>query len=147
MVHLSRLIFQISLVVIVPKNDSTLRLCGYYKATVNKVLRPDEYPTIEDILGKSSGGTIFLKLDLDQAFTQLEVDDEAAELLTINTVKGLFIVNRLPFGISAAPGIFQRLMERLLAGLPSVAVLLDDIIVAGTNKKNMLIVSPLFLKD
>ena len=45
----------------------------------------------------------------------------------------LFQYRRLPFGISAAPAIFQRLMETLLQDLPHVAVYLDDILVTGVD--------------
>lgn len=52
-------------------------------------------------------------------------------MLTLNTCKGLYSVHRLPFGVKACPGIFQRLMTSLLAGIQGVAVLIDDIIVSG----------------
>ena len=47
----------------------------------------------------------------------------------INTHKGLFRYNRLPFGVSSAPGIFQRVMESVLQGIPGVVVHVDDILV------------------
>ncbi|XP_043226542.1 uncharacterized protein K02A2.6-like [Amphibalanus amphitrite] len=40
---------------------------------------------------------------------------------------------RLVYGISSAPAAFQRLMEQLLAGLPHVAVFLDDVCITGHN--------------
>lgn len=61
----------------------------------------------------------------------MKVDDETAAVLTMNTTQGLFQVKRLPFGIAAAPAIFQPLMETTLAGIPVVSVYLDDIIVSG----------------
>ena len=55
--------------------------------------------------------------------------------LTINTTKCLFAFNRLPAGISAALGIFQRLMDALFTGIPGVWVYLDDILVSGKTKQ------------
>ena len=52
----------------------------------------------------------------------------------MNTHKGLFKYTCLPFGISSAPGIFQRVMEGLLQGIPRVVVYLD-ILNAGTTDK------------
>ena len=52
---------------------------------------------------------------------------------TINTHKGLFKYNRLPYGISSAPGIFQRNMENLLQNIPHVIVRVDDILASGAN--------------
>ena len=49
------------------------------------------------------------------------------------THKGLFQYNRLPFGISSAPAIFQRCMDSLLQGIPQVSVYLDDILITGST--------------
>ena len=59
------------------------------------------------------------KLDFSQAYTQLELDDESKPLTTINTHKGLFAYERLCFGISAAPGIYQRTVENLFVHVPT----------------------------
>ena len=47
---------------------------------------------------------------------------------TINTHKDLFAYKRMSYGISSAPGIFQRAMEQLLNGLPHVIMRIDDIL-------------------
>ncbi len=38
-------------------------------------------------------------------------------MVGINTHKGLFQFNRLPYGVASAPGIFQRTMETLLQNI------------------------------
>src|SRR4029434_11283175 len=53
--------------------------------------------------------------------------------LTITTHKGMFCFNRLPFGITSAPSIFQKIMDQVLQGLPNVHCFLDDILVTGRN--------------
>ena len=58
---------------------------------------------------------------------------ESKKYTTINTHKGLYQYNRLPFGISSAPGIFQRNLENLLQGIPSVILRVDDILVGGKD--------------
>ena len=67
------------------------------------------------------------------AYQQISLDDSSKELVMINTHKGLFRYNCLPFGIASAPSIFQWSMETVLQGLPSVCVYLDDILISGTN--------------
>ena len=61
------------------------------------------------------------------------MEEGSREYLTINTHKGLFQYNRLPFGVASAPAIFQRAMETLLRGLKGVSIYLDDILIAGPN--------------
>lgn len=71
----------------------------------NKSMCGDE-ATTEDIFTWLAGGLVFTKLDLAQAYLQLPVDDYSKPLLVINTPKGLFRYNRLPYGVSVAPAIF-----------------------------------------
>ena len=66
------------------------------------------------------------------------VDEDSKEIMTINTRKGLFRYNRLPYGVSSAPGIFQRTMEGLLQGIPHVGVLLDNILITGVTDEEHL---------
>ncbi|KAK8777013.1 hypothetical protein V5799_029642, partial [Amblyomma americanum] len=121
--------------VVVRKKDGTLRLCGDYRSTVNKAIKSSGYPlpTTAEMLTALSSSKFFTKLDLAQAYQQLTLDDETAEVLTVNTIKGLYKVKRLPFGISVAPWVFQRVIDTLLAGVPGVKAYLDDILISGCN--------------
>ena len=101
---------------VVPKPDGAIRLCGDYKTTVNPALKIDKYPLpkIEDIFASLRGSTVFSKIDLKQAYSQMELNDEAKKLLTINTQKGLYQYNRLAFGIASAPAMWQRTMDQIV---------------------------------
>ena len=124
-------------VVPVLKSDSEVRICGDYKLTANKAASLDTYPIPkhEEIFSKLSGGAIFSKLDMAQAYSQLCLDEESKQYTVINTPKGLFKYNRLCFGISSAPGIFQRAMEELLRGMPGVLCYFDDILITAISKE------------
>ena len=123
-------------VVVVPKKNGTIRLCGNYKTTVNPQLKTVSPPNIniDDILADLAGGVKFSKLDLANAYNQMEVSEESREYLTIATHNGLFRQNRLVFGITTAPAIWQNAIEKVLQGLPSVNVYLDDILVSGRTE-------------
>ncbi|XP_051545274.1 uncharacterized protein K02A2.6-like [Myxocyprinus asiaticus] len=120
-------------IVAVAKKDGGLRICGDYRCTVNTAVKPDVYPipTASGLFSKLAGGVVFTKLNLKQAYLQLLLDDDAADLLTINTHRGLFWAQRLQFGVSTAVSIFQRFMDTLLAGIPGVQPYLDDILISG----------------
>ena len=125
-----------TLIVPVRKQDGTVRMCGDYKITVNKVCKGDDHPIprIEDLAYALSGGDKFTKLDL----SQLQLDEESRKYTTINTHKGLFTYHRLCFGISAAPGIFQRTMESVFRHVPGCVNYLDDVYVTGKSDEDHL---------
>ena len=122
-------------VVPVLKPDKSVRICGDYKLTVNQASKLDNYPIpkTEDLLATLGGGGKYTKLDMSHAYQQLVLDDTSKQYTVINTHKGLFQYNRLPFGISSAPGIFQRTMDNLLQGIPNVVTRVDDILVSGSD--------------
>ena len=127
-------------VVPVLKHDGSVRLCGDYKLTVNQAAKRDEYPlpVIAELYAQLAGGKTFTKLDLSQAYSQLKVDEESAEVLTINTHRGLFKYNRLPYGIASGPAVFQRTIDTIVQGLPHVVAYIDDILVTGETEKQHL---------
>ena len=127
-------------IVPIVKKDGTISICGDYKQTINQAAKLDNYPIPknEDLYETLGGGTEFTKLDLSQAYQQLEVDEESQTYTTMNNHKGLFQYKRLPFGISSAPGIFQRTIENLLQGIPQVIVRIHDILVTGKTRPDHL---------
>ena len=120
-------------IVSVVKNDGTVRVCGDYKLTANKVSKTDMYPLpkIEELFASLSGGQTFSKLDLSHAYLQVPLAEESQKYLVINTHKGLYACKRLPFGVASAPAVFQRIMDNILQGLYGVCTYLDDILVTG----------------
>ena len=82
----------------------------------------------------------FTELDLSHAYEQMLVDENSKDFLTINTHKGLYRYNGLPYGVASAPGIFQRTVEGLLQGIPSTGVLLDNILITGPSIEEHLLI-------
>ena len=128
-------------IVPVLKSDKKyVRICGDFKQTVNRPSHVDKYPIpkIEDLFSSLAGGKLFSTLDMSQAYQQILLDKPSKNLVVINTPKGLFKYNRLLFGVSCAPGIFQRVMDSLLKGIPGVVVYLDDFLITGPSEEEHL---------
>ena len=127
-------------VVVVPKKNGTVQLCGDYKVSINQALMVDQYPLPKpsDLFAALSGGKWFTKLDLAQAYTQMELDEVSRQFVAINTHRGLYRYTRLPFGIASAPAIFQRAMDTILQGMSGVLCYLDDTLIVGKNKEEHL---------
>ena len=127
-------------IVPVVKKDGSIRICGDYRLTVNCVAKLETYPLprIEDLLASLAGGKTFTKLDVAHAYQQVELEEESRKFVTINTHKGLYTYNRLPFGVASAPAIYQRLMESILQGMSHVCVYIDDILITETSEEEHL---------
>ena len=123
-------------VVVVSKADGGIRLCGDFKVTVYQVLDVDKYslPNPQDLLSALAGGKRFTKLDLKHAYQQLLLSEESKQFLTINTNKGLYQYQGLPFGVASAPAIFQSTMDTILKGIDGVVCYIDDILITGAPK-------------
>ena len=61
-------------IVVVPKPDGSIRICGDFRVTVNPSLKIDQYPLprVEDILVTLEDSTVFSKIDLQSAYLQME---------------------------------------------------------------------------
>ena len=122
-------------IVPVIKPNGSVRLCGDFKATLNPQLKVDQHPLprVEDVFATLAGGRRSTKIDLKQAYLQMEMEEESKPLLTLTTHKGLYQLNRLGFGVASAPALWQQAIDRTLHGVPRQACLLDDIIVTDRD--------------
>ena len=127
-------------IVPVMKQNGKIHTCGDYRITINHAIKADSYPLprMEDLFSALAGSKYFSKLDISQAYLQLPLDENSKQYVTVNTHRGLFKYNRLPFGVSAAPAIFQRCMEILFQGCQGVSVYLDDLLVTASTMEEHL---------
>ena len=121
-----------SAIVVFPEQNGSIHICGDYGAIVNPKIKSNSHPIpcIEDILAGLSDNKILTKLDLSQAYQQLELEEAGKKVLTINTHKGLFRPTRLPCKVSTSPAQFQCVMEQVLNGLPA-SIYLDGVLIGS----------------
>ena len=78
---------------------------------------------------------VFSKLDANYGFWQIPLATESRLLTTFITPFGHHCFNKLPFGISSAPELFQKWMEELLEGLEGVVCLMDNVLIFGWDRQ------------
>src|SRR6218665_3403291 len=118
------------------KKDGSIRFCIDYRQ-LNAITKKDSYPLprVDDCLDALAGACWFSTLDL-----QVAMNPEDADKTAFVTRRGTFRWRVMPFGLSNAPGTFQRLMDIMLSGLnfETCLVYLDDIIVfSSTPEQHM----------
>ena len=121
--------------IMVPKKNGGIRFCIDYRR-LNEVTIPDSMPLprCDDSLDALGGSKWFSTLDLRSGFHQLGLDKESRPYTAFCIPgSGLWQFKVVPFGATNSPAVFERLMERVFAGLTYVTLLiyLDDIIVYG----------------
>ena len=91
-------------------------------------------PTLDDLLPKLAGASLFTPLDCVSRFWAISLANESTKLTTFITLFGRYCFRQLPFEISLVPEIFQRMMTDLLTDHEGVVLYMDDILVHGLTK-------------
>jgi RNase H-like domain found in reverse transcriptase/Reverse transcriptase (RNA-dependent DNA polymerase) len=96
---------------------------------------PDSYqlPNMMDFSSQVAGCRVFSKIDLRKGYFQIPMHPADVEKMAITTPFSLFEFTRMPFGLRNAGCTFQRLMDRILAGLAACFWFLDNFIVASAD--------------
>ena len=120
--------------------SGAVRVCGDYSVFINGQLETyrQPMPLPEDLMRRLDGTHYFSKVDLADAYNQIELGPESQRRLALSTHRGVLLQTRLPFGISSATGYFQDVMNQLTSDLPGVAVYLDDILISGKTAEDHL---------
>ena len=122
--------------VVVPKKNGSVRICVDLKMLNENVLREiHPLPKVDETLALLSGATCFSKIDANSGFWQIPLSTDSRLLTTFLTPDGRFCFNKLPFGVSCAPELFQKRMAMILEGLEGVVCQIDDVLVFGATRK------------
>ncbi|GFW32278.1 hypothetical protein TNCV_674371 [Trichonephila clavipes] len=93
----------------VKKKDGSSRMCIDYRK-LNQKLVKDKFPLpiIEDVLDTLQEAKVYSTLDLRNGFFHVDVDEDCRKYTSFIVPDGQFEFNKVPFGLSTSPGVFQR---------------------------------------
>ena len=116
------------------KQNGRLRLCLDPK-DLNAAIQREHHvtPTLEEILPKLTGATVFSLVDAKCGYWNVVLDKESSYLTTFNSSFGRYRFNRMPFGLKMSQDIFQTKIDQTFEGCEGVAGIADDIVVFGKN--------------
>ncbi|GFV74556.1 retrovirus-related Pol polyprotein from transposon 17.6 [Trichonephila clavipes] len=127
-------------IVMVKKKDGSSRMCIDYRK-LNQKLVKDKFPLpiIEDVLDTLREAKVYSTLDLRNGFFHVDVDEDCRKYTSFIVPDGQFEFNKVPFGLSTSPGVFQRYVSSIFRDLTRKGIVisyLDDLVIpAKTNRK------------
>ena len=103
---------------VTPTPNGKVRVCVDLTA-LNRYVKRENHPlpSVDTILAKLSGATLFSKLDANSGFWQTPLSPESRHLTTFITPWGRFMFNVLPYGIRSGSEKFQKNMNLVLEGM------------------------------
>ncbi len=125
----------VSPLVVIPKKDGDVRLCVDMHMP-NKAIHCERHPTptVDDLIHKLNGATVFTKLDLRSGYHQLSLAEESRHITTFATHKGLYRYKKLNFGTNSASETFQHVISKQIRDIANAININNDIIIFGQTQ-------------
>ena len=127
--------------VLTPKKDGGLRICIDYRAlnkqTIKNQVPP---PRIDEVWDRVGGEKHFSTIDLRSGYQQIRLRETDMSKTAFRTRYGQFEFPVTPFGLTGAPGCFQKLMNIIFRPCLDkfILVYLDDILIYSKTKEEHL---------
>ena len=118
-----------------PNNPDEIRYCTNMRPPNKAIKRPiTEVPSVEDIAVKLSESTVFSKLDMNEGYHQIELE-ESRHVTTFYGGNGKKSYTRLNYGTISSQDIFDNIMTKTIGDIPGVLHIRDDILVHGKTQQ------------
>lgn len=122
-------------IVVVQKPNNQIRICMDPRK-LNMYIKREHYPIpTQQNLFSQIEGEYFTVLDASSAFLQIPLERESSFLCTIATPFGRYKFNRLPYGLSSSPEVYQKTIDSIFEDLDGTLIYVDDILVFGKTEE------------
>ncbi|GFW95044.1 retrovirus-related Pol polyprotein from transposon 297 [Trichonephila clavipes] len=101
----------------------TSEFCGICKSNRNDTLQEAK---------------VYSTLDLRNGFFHVDVDEDCRKYTSFIVPDGQFEFNKVPFGLSTSPGVFQRYVSSIFRDLTRKGIVisyLDDLVIPAKNEQ------------
>ena len=126
----------VSNLVIVEKANKTLRLC-LDPPDLNEAIEKEDFkpPSFETISSTLNGCKVFSVVDMSNCYWHQKLTEESSFLCVFNSPFGRYRFKRMPFGISWASEVAQKMVEKHFGDIPGALPIFDDIIIGGRDEQ------------
>ena len=126
----------VSNLVIVEKPNNTLRLC-LDPPDLNQAREREDFkpPSLEMISNTLNGCKVFSVVDIAYCYWHQKLTEKSSFLCTFNSPFGRYRFKRMPFGISCASEVAQKMVEKHFGDISGALPVFDDIITGGKNEQ------------
>ena len=102
---------------------------------LNSVTKTDAHPIprADEFIDRLRAAKFLSTFHLTSRYWQIALTEGAKERSVFSTPQGHFLFQVMPFGLRNAPATFQRLNNRIVAGLEEFGVVYFDIVVFNSN--------------
>ena len=119
-----------------PNNPDEIRYRTNMRPPNKAIKRPiTKVPSVEDIAVKLNGSTVFSKLDINEGYHQIELEEESCHATTFYGGNGKKRYTRLNYGTISSQDIFDNIMTKTTRDTPGVLHIRDDILVHGKTQQ------------
>ena len=123
-------------VVLAKKKNGELRMCIDFKELNKATVKESTLlPQFEELRNKLGQVTVFSAIDFSQGYWHIPLSKESQRLVCFSPAPGMGNYSCKAFGLTQAPGHFQRVMNLIFGDLPYVFVYIDDVSIFSENKE------------
>ncbi|GFS55953.1 hypothetical protein TNCV_2564261 [Trichonephila clavipes] len=127
------------IIVLVKKKNGDSRFCVDYRQLNHKLVK-DRFPLplIDDVLDRLQEAKVYTTLDLKNGFFHVDVNEDCRKFTSFIVPDGQFEFNKVLFGLSTSPSVFQRYIYSIFLNLMNKGLIIfymDDLIIPSVDEE------------